>query len=325
MARALAILGVIACSPAAAPPQPHPHPTQPRAVHVDPQLVRTLAVLATRKEPTASELAATSRELDAGTLAMPAYIDRLVASDAFASDVAPVVILRYLLSMEATATPSMMVLEHTTDATPRYYFGKPCAPKAALRVKPWWDIDHEVAICPDAYRPAQWMAQNTRAGAATDCLSIDGAYGDGAHCGCGPNLVRCFPDGDERMTYVASMRAELRDTVGYIVAHDLPAESIFTSTASFRGRKAEAIARIEAVEARRDVDATKAFADLATWPAAGRWAPREELAPGQHAGVLTSPMLLYNLPDRRQRMSILYEPLWCMEPDSAGATPQMLL
>jgi hypothetical protein len=35
--------------------------------------------------------------------------------------------------------------------------------------------------------------------------------------------------------------------------------------------------------------------------------------------------MLFNLPDRRQRMSIIYDPLWCAEPDSVGATPQSLI
>ena len=35
--------------------------------------------------------------------------------------------------------------------------------------------------------------------------------------------------------------------------------------------------------------------DLASWPVDGKWAPREDLAAGQNAGVLTAPEVLARL------------------------------
>jgi hypothetical protein len=65
--------------------------------------------------------------------------------------------------------------------------------------------------------------------------------------------------------------------------------------------------------------------ELASWPTEGRWTAREDLAVGQNAGILTSPQLVYNQLDRRQRMTALYDVLWCSEASSVGATPASLL
>src|SRR4051812_32976300 len=64
----------------------------------DPELLRTLAILATRKLPSDSQLTELRARFEAGQLAMPAYIDSLVASPEFATDVAPIIVFRGLLS-----------------------------------------------------------------------------------------------------------------------------------------------------------------------------------------------------------------------------------
>jgi hypothetical protein len=284
--------------------------------------LRTLAVLATRAEPSTDEIAATRRALASGQLTIEAYIDRLIATPAFAGKVAPLVVMRQLLAMDAESAPSSFVLQHTTTDPPLYYLDQACAPDQALHIHPWWDLDHEIAVCPDAYRPDRWLATSVAGQPPTDCLSMSAP--DEGGCGCGPNLVRCFASPEHREEVVRSLHEELRATVEYVVAHDLPIERAFTGNETFRDRNAELVRRIEVIEARHTRDALPQLQTIASWPAAGAWAPREELSEGQHAGVLTSPLLLYNLPDRRQRMAILYDPLWCVEPDSQGATPEML-
>src|SRR4051794_19594162 len=57
----------------------HTPPAAP-TVRTDPELLRTLAILATHKLPSATELADVRARLDGGQLALPAYIDALVAS-----------------------------------------------------------------------------------------------------------------------------------------------------------------------------------------------------------------------------------------------------
>lgn len=331
---ALAAVTLAGCSPRTAPRATEP-PARPAAsaaaptgTDYDPELLRTLSILATRREPPSDELAATRRALASGQLAIAGYIERLVASKEFAASVAPLVILRHMLSEDALAAPSRFVLSRTEGDRPIYYLGdKPCKPAQTVRVHPWWDLDHEVSICSEAYRPAQWMAERPKGEAPMDCLSALAAFQqNGGHpCGCGPNLIRCFASPDQSHAAANSLRDELRGTVGYVVEHDLPVERAFTSNETFRDRTAEFVQRIGKIEIEREANPEPVLRELASWPAEGQWAPRPELAPGQHAGILTSPMMLYNLPDRRQRMSIIYDPLWCAEPDSVGATPEALI
>lgn len=310
------------------PARPGATTAAPAGTNYDPELLRTLSVLATRRTPSSDELEATRRALASGQLAIAKHIARLVASKEFAADVAPLVILRYMLSADALAAPSRFVLNRTEGPKPIYYLGdKPCTPAQAVRVRPWWDLDHEVSICARSYRPQQWMAERPKGEAPMDCLAavVPFAEGGGQPCGCGPNLIRCFASRDHKEAAGNSLRDELRGTVDHIVAHELPLERVFTSNETFRDRTAEFVQRLAKFELERETNPEPSLRELASWPAAGKWAPRPELAPGQHAGVLTSPMMLFNLPDRRQRMSIIYDPLWCAEPDSVGATPQSLI
>lgn len=332
----LSIAALAAATLAGCPPRTAPRATEapvrpaaaPAGTDYDPELLRTLSILATRREPSSDELAATRRELASAQLTIAGYIEHLVAKKEFAANVAPLVILRHMLSEDALAAPSRYVLSKTAGAAPIYYLGdKPCKPAQAVRVRPWWDLDHEVSICAESYRPAQWMAERPKGEASMDCMSALAPFqpNGGRACGCGPNLIRCFASPDQSHGAANSLRDELRGTVDYVVAHDLPVERIFTSNETFRDRTAEFVQRIGKFELEREANPEPALRELASWPAEGQWAPRPELAPGQHAGVLTSPMLLYNLPDRRQRMSIIYDPLWCAEPDSVGATPEALI
>lgn len=327
---ALAAATLAGCSPRTAP-RATEEPARPGAtagIDYDPELLRTLSILATRRVPSSEALEATRGALASGQLAIAEHIARLVASQEFAADVAPLVVLRHMLTAEGLAAPSRYVLNRTEGPEPIYYLGgKPCAPAQAVRVRPWWDLDHEVSICASSYRPQQWMAERPKGEAPMSCGSAVApwAEGGGHPCGCGPNLIRCFASRAQSQAAANSLQDELRGTVDHVVAHDLPLERAFTSNETFRDRTAELVQRIARFELEREANPEPSLRELASWPAAGKWAPRPELAPGQHAGVLTSPMMLYNLPDRRQRMSIIYDPLWCMEPDSVGATPQSMI
>jgi hypothetical protein len=294
----------------------------------DPALLRNLAVLATGREPSADDAARTKASIDSGELAMPAYVDSLLQRTEFADDVAPLAVLRHLLSQDALVTPGVLVLKHTSDADPIYYLGDPCRPQDVVRVHPWWSLDAEVRVCANSYRPTVWTA---RKGVADEeeksCLSPVVVYlgGDLGGCGCGPNLFRCYTSDDQITEAAVSLRDELRRTVAHIAASNLPAEMIFTTNETFRDSRAEQVRRVQIIEARRDADPEAYLRELAAWPAGGKWAPREELARGHQAGILTSSKIAFDAPDRRQRMAVIYDAVWCVEADSVGATPELLL
>jgi mono/diheme cytochrome c family protein len=259
---------------------------------------------------------------------MAGYIDGLVASEGFASEVAPLMILRQLLGQNALGAPEGYVLSHTEAATPIYYLAAPCPAAAAVAVHPWWRLieggDETIQVCPDAYRPDQWTSNVAPGEPVTSCLS-EAAQAETKGCGCGPNLMRCYRSSAHMQELAQSLRDELQRSVAYNVAHDLPIEQVFTANESFRDRNAEFIRRSYTAEHAHRALPEAALRELAAWPAAGRWAARDDLAPGQNAGVLTAPHLIHYQLDRRQRMTIIDDILWCVEADSVGATPESLL
>ncbi|HZJ64447.1 MAG TPA: hypothetical protein VFD36_13090 [Kofleriaceae bacterium] len=118
---------------------------------------------------------------------------------------------------------------------------------------------------------------------------------------------------------------EIRRTTAYVVEHDLPMASLFTGNATFRDRNAELYYRRQRIGALQSERVKRELAELADWPDDGKWAPRDELRPGQQAGVLTAPQILHWLPDQRQRMRGYYEILWCNLRNSFGATTHKVL
>ena len=103
--------------------------------------------------------------------------------------------------------------------------------KATVRVRPWWDLEHGVRVCKDAYRPTQWMSKTRKGDAPMACLTNVAPYikdGGGERCGCGPNLIRCWQSAEQRLAVVRSLLDEVRGTVAHIVADDRPLEDVFT-------------------------------------------------------------------------------------------------
>lgn len=290
------------------------------AGRVDPELLRTLSILATRKLPSADEVAGARTRIDAGQLAMPAYIDALIGAPEFARDVMPIVALRGLL----TATSRQIAgetLEVTRTTPPIYYLHDACKPGKAVSVHPWWNLDEEVKVCPDSYKPDKWTGDPRPGSPVVACKSL---MGMDRGCGCGPNLLRCFPTKDRFQQLLQSMRDEVRDTVGYVVSHGEPLDAMFLSNETWRNRDVEMFRVSQIIEEQKLRHPEAVLREAAAWPADGKWAPREDRATGQNAGLLTTLQMLSYLPDRRQRMTTIYDALYCDEPDSAGATPELV-
>lgn len=312
-------------SPSQQPAIPVPQPATARTAP-DVELLRTLAVLATTREPTATELDDTARALASGTLTIDRYIEGLVDSKEFADHVAPLTILRQYVTLEPDGYPIPDLLKRVEGATPLYYRGeKPCAVSTAKRVRPWWNLETEVLICPNDYKPEKWTTESIPAIGIQAGVCFSANASGTPKCGCGPNLIRCFESDKHQERVMKSMRAELLDTVSWVVSHDLPAETLFTSTSTFRDRSAEYMLRVEDLHSRQVADPAAELADLAAWPETGKWAPRTERGKGQHAGLLTSPLLMQHKIDRRQRMAAFYDLMWCAEQGAAGATPEAMM
>ncbi len=314
---------LLACRGSELPPATGAHriePTGTAASRTDPELLRTLSILVTRHAPSAGELANLRHQFDTGQLTMPHYLDSLLATPEFAKEVAPLVIFRGLLSIDTDFAGYN--LNHTNDPSPIYYLAAPCKPATALTVRAWWNLDEDVKICPDSYKPEKWQGDTKKSEPKLACLSYEAADTT-RNCGCGPNLIRCYPSKDRRNELRRAMLDEIRQTVAYVVSHDMPIDQMFLANETARNRDVESFQRRQIIESRQAAN-LETLRELDAWPAEGKWAPREELAPGEHAGLLTAPQIMNFLPDLRQRMNILYDVLWCSETSAAGATPELV-
>lgn len=294
------------------------------------EIVRAMAALA-GELPARDEVASWARKLDAGEVTLDAYIDALLGGERFARDVMPSLLFgSYVNIRNYYALPSAFLLR-TPDGGGPLYLRAPCDASAAVEVHPWWDLTATVAVCPDAYRPEKWaMAPGEHSYKADVDVSCDSQIASPEiagepRCGCGPNLIRCLRNEDEYDAFNASLMDEVKRTTAYVVAHDLPMATLFTGNATFRDRNVELYYRRQQIGALRPDHPERVLAGVDAWPAGGKWAPRDEARPGQHAGVLTTPQILHWSPDRRQRQRLYYEVLWCNLRNTFGATTHKVL
>jgi hypothetical protein len=277
-------------------------------------------------------LAEWAKKLDSGQAPLDSYIDEILETERFAGEVMPSLLFAAFVNVRNYyALPYAFVLKHLPDANAPLYLRAPCSVDAAVTVRPWWDLHAEIKVCPDAYRPDKWtLAPNEHSYRTPVALSCDSQVGSpeletNPLCGCGPNLIRCLRDDDQYNQFNRSFMDEVKRTTAYVVEHDLPMASLFTTNSSFRDRNVELYYRRQKIGALEIKRVKHELADLGAWPEGGKWAPREEIRPGQHAGVLTAPQILHWLPDRRQRQRGYYEMMWCNLRNSFGATTHKVL
>ncbi|MEO8699414.1 MAG: hypothetical protein ABI867_05195 [Kofleriaceae bacterium] len=306
-------------------PAPDPTPEPPRTTR---ELVASMATMVGYLAD-ATYLDDWARKLDSGT-PIEAYIDELLATTRFGSEVVPALVFGAFVNVRNYyALPSGFVLKRTPDGV--FYLREPCSRTDARTVHPWWDLASKVPVCPDSYRPDKWtVAPDEHSYRSHMALSCDSQVGSpeleaSPLCGCGPNLVRCLRDPAQYEEHNRSLMNEVKQTTAYVVEHDLPIATLFTGNASFRDRNVELYYRRQKIGALAIEKADSELADLAQWPESGQWAPRPELRPGQHAGMLTAPQILHWLPDRRQRQRGYYEIMWCAMTNSFGATTKKVL
>jgi hypothetical protein len=273
--------------------------------------------------------------IERGDKTIEQFVDEVLRSRKLGSEVAPALIFGMVASVSTIyALPvryTLMQQDPDDQGRVTYYLRHPCTKAQRVKVRPWWALQEEVYVCPDAYQPEKWtMSSDEHSYRSRMSLTCDGLVGSPELekkplCGCGPNLIRCLRDLDQFEEMLRSMLGEIRDTTAHVVNEDLPIEKLFTGNETHRDKNVELIYRRQKIGALEVADPSAELKNLEWWPNQGRFAPREELKPGQHAGLLTSPQLLHFLPDRRQRQRIYYEILWCEGRNSFGATTQKVL
>jgi len=276
-------------------------------------LLERLALLATRHAPAADDLARTASAAEHDPRELARYIDRLLHDPRFTAEVAP-----SMFTVAGALHTTGYVLQESRDPAGEivYYLRQPCAPEIAEQVQPWWAATTTVRVCPDAHRPRYLSRPGTDWQCGSAKLNLEAS----SDCGCGPRLARCFRDAAHREAVRASLRQENAKTIGWIIDHDLPIETLFTSNATFRDYTAELV-----YTNWRALDGEAvAYPDAADWPRDGKWAARAERRPGMHAGILTTPQTLLSADATRALMRQLYELLWCKAPESSQVDAQAI-
>lgn len=338
MTRAVGVLalalvaGALACTRApvsggAPPPPPVPAPTLPAPATSE--LLTRMATLVGAPDDLA-RVQGWAEKIDHEQATLGAYIDELLTTKRFGAEVIPSLLFAaYVNVRNYYALPSAFVFKRASDGV--LYLRAPCPAAEAIAVRPWWDLTTEVQVCPDSFRPDKWtLAPGEHSYRTALTLSCDSQVGSPeletrSLCGCGPNLIRCLRDEEQYNQLTQSFMAEVRETTAYVVDHDLPMSTLFTGNATFRDRNVEAYYRRQKIGALQLKHPRRDLTAMDDWPEQGQWAPRDELRPGQHAGVLTAPQILHWLPDRRQRQRGYYEILWCNLRNSFGATTHAVL
>ena len=257
------------------------------------------------------------RKIESGAATVSDYVDHLLSQPQFASSIAPAVILRSMLveSEELDATGSVLQTSEV-GGRPLYFLRKVCRANEAIPVKPWWSPSETVWVCPDSYRPDRIYdpALSSYCGTSTKTVPNESSY-----CGCGPSLIFCYKDDEQLADMLSSLLQEVIRTTDYIVAQDLPIQTLFSSNETFRDRNAELWRLREMLVAGQPLPDLQGW----SWPAAGKWSGRAELKPGQHAGILTTPHMSYYMDeDPRPRMKTYFNIMWCKEPESLNVDAQ---
>jgi hypothetical protein len=312
-----------ACGKTSAPAQDTDQKAAPHA-QTDTRLLQELSLLASGGPASKEQLDRWQADIASGKATLPGYVDWLLRQRAFFKDVAPQLIMLTSWSKYLGGYSVMKGFVLKQEAVPvegsaSYYLRKPCKPEETEAVHPWWNLAATVRVCSEAYRPKTfWYSYPTQ-----HCSAFPSAPGVEAEprCGCGPNLMRCFPNQEVYDDAKAQLLDEVRDTISYAVERDLPIDQVFLMNESLRKPYAELVYNIWRVE-RGEIASVP---DIHGWPKEGKLAPRQEPVPGDHAGVLTTSASQWDFTGTRPQMRAIQETMWCSPADSSKVGTDVIL
>ncbi|HTL33407.1 MAG TPA: hypothetical protein VL326_09790 [Kofleriaceae bacterium] len=299
---------------AAATPAAAPVPMPPNALSNG--LLENMYIIATGQRSTPAVIEQWQRKITTGSAKLDDFIDELVHQPEFAKTVAPRILMRSGMRIGNTKLSLRLKKKEIAGKT-IYHLRKPCDPTQAVPVTAWWlDGKQTVLVCPDSYLPdhdvipgKDWYCGG---GNTNPLLSPTDAY-----CGCGKDLMYCYPD-ELWMKAMKEMQNEVSDTIAYVVDKDLPIERIFLQNETVRSGLADHHYEVwDVMNGKREHHRP---------PTSGtRLAPRDEYYPGMHAGILTTPHMLFMGDAQRPRINRASYMLFCTPFKSAMVTTHAVL
>lgn len=275
--------------------------------------LRDLSVIARGQPIDADEAAEAAERIAEGAGTIEAFVDAQLADAGFGKRIAGALIFGGPVSVKKLhPVPTHSTIRSMkVDGVRVHFLRKPCKPAEAVDVDPWWDPGEPIKVCPEAYRPDSRGDAEGRT-----CGSTMLAPYASETCGCGPRLMYCTRDAKLNGRVRSSLLREVRQTLADVAAGDGPIDALFTRNDTIRNRDVEFVYRRARVAAGED----PALLDLEGFDEKPRAAPRHEQVPGQHAGILTSPALIYGSDALRGVMRNYYMYLWCAEPARSKVT-----
>ncbi len=291
-------------------------------------IVADLFLLASDRVPSRRELAEAAGALAAGDRELRAFIEGLVATDDSAAFAPFALFPKESNPLKATGALGQVVFELSTfeEAGQTIYYlpggdlvgsiviggsaKPPCSLRQAERVRPWWDLEHEILVCPSSHRPHQIRAIN---GKHKLCSPVPPAF-ERQGCGCGPSLMYCIKSEQRLDELRVSIRKEFTDTIAWSVKQDRPLQDLFRGRETVRDRWVDWLYRRHLVESGAPAEQLSG----AGW-VEGR-SPRPELHPGAHAGLLTCPQISTLGSEPRERLMVVSDLIWCVKPRSVSVT-----
>jgi hypothetical protein len=255
--------------------------------------------------------------------ALAGIVDQLTKDPGFSRLVAP----RIHISGEAFSPSRYVLLDNwilkqfkLPDGREANYLRTECGAKDVVAVRSWWDDEKDILICKDDYRPEVF-------GSKDDVIRCTGSAAAPGHtrgdiCGCGPQLLRCFPSKDVYKQVNNAIVDEVMATFAQSVEEETPYRKLFSRPDTYRDRYAEFMYRRGLLE-EGQLGKTRLLPTAAEWPDkkwANRW-PNEE----QHAGVLTATNIVFTATARRSNQKRIYDMMWCNRPESSGVDAVTML
>ena len=299
-----------ACTRQADEMRPAPPSTAPvAAATTNEQLVDDLAMISLGRileEPKRSE---TIAALDGKATTIDKVIDDLVRDPRFARVVIPRVLFGEMNFGPLSYYAMHILKTKEVDGQKVSFYRKDCTLADSVEVAPWWDAKHPIRVCKADYQPQGFKAKDGNTCSGTMATDVP-------ECGCGPMLLNCVRDTRHFGELFESFRQEQLGIIAHVIENDEPFKQIILTKSSFRDRN------VEAMRIRDKLYASpgKSVPDLSAWPVEGKYAPREELFPGAHSGILTSTQYLYMSDGPRDRMRLVFARTWCTTTGSFGVT-----
>ncbi len=288
-----------------------------------PEALTEMSLLATGKPLPQADVADWTQKIAKDPRAVDAFIDKLLASDGFANEVGPDLMAGQLATQVGHHVIMRSWLLRGGDKGAPLYLREACKPTEAVTVTPWWDPSKEVKVCPEAYRPERFRSPQGGFCDGNQNAPDPARPKETSWCGCGPAMMRCYPDETTFMSVRDSLANEVRATLREIIKGDRAPRDAYLSQATYRDRNAEFVLRRWEAEVRED--ASGLLEGLKAWPATGKWAERNERITGQHAGILTTPISVYKHTGLRGNMADMTEGLWCTGVESQSVKTETVL